>query len=104
MNFKKDVVEKSITRPVVVQFTADWCGPCRMMKPIMKQVNKDRNDFDLVFVDVDSNKDVSRMVGIRSVPTIMMFKDGQALSLYKLGPSPSRINSWLDHFLVEAVD
>ena len=65
------------SKPVLVDFFATWCGPCRMLTPILEQVSAENNGaFDIVKIDVDEAEDLSREFGIMSIPTLMVFKDG----------------------------
>lgn len=64
--------------PTLVDFYADWCGPCKMMPPILKQVkNEMGGSINILKVDVDKNKKAATKYGIRSIPTIMLFKNGK---------------------------
>lgn len=67
-------------KPVVVDFSAEWCGPCKMMAPILKEVaSKVGEKARIIKIDVDRNQEVARKYQIVSVPTIMIFKNGQTL-------------------------
>lgn len=67
-------------RPVVVDFSAEWCGPCKMMAPILKEVASNVGEkARIIKIDVDKNQEVARKYQIVSVPTIMIFKNGQTL-------------------------
>jgi len=64
--------------PVLVDFHADWCGPCKMQAPILKQLSSEiAGKAKIIKVDVDKNQQAAMKYGIRSVPTLMMFKKGQ---------------------------
>jgi len=66
--------------PVLVDFYADWCAPCKMMAPILHQVSKDmEGKVKVIKVDVDKNEDTARKYQIRSIPTMILFKDGKAV-------------------------
>jgi thioredoxin 1 len=75
-NFE-DVVIKS-DKPVIVDFWAEWCGPCRMVGPIVQEIGEEYSDKAVVGkLDVDSNPDVTMKYGIRNIPTILFFKNGE---------------------------
>lgn len=66
-------------RPVLVDFYADWCMPCKQMPPILKQVKDDfKEQVRIIKVDVDRNPQIASQFQIRSIPTIMLFKNGEA--------------------------
>lgn len=70
------IVNKEI--PVLVDFKADWCGPCKMMTPILKEVKQQLKDsVSIVKIDVDKNPSIASQYQIRGVPTLMIFKDGK---------------------------
>ena len=67
-------------KPTLVDFWAQWCGPCRMMNPIIEEVKNDVGDsVTILKVDVDQNKEVAIKYGIRSIPTLIVFKNGEEL-------------------------
>ena len=71
----EEVVLKSET-PVLVDFNATWCGPCRMLKPTLDAVAAERPDVKVVGVDIDENMDLAEEYGIFSIPCLILFKDG----------------------------
>jgi len=75
--FSTEVIEGSNSQPVLVDFWATWCGPCKMLSPIIEQINDEQNGkLKIAKVDVDENQDVSGKFGIMSIPTMVLFKDG----------------------------
>jgi thioredoxin 1 len=75
-NWEKDVLASK--KPVLVDFWAPWCGPCRMQGPIVEELAEDMGDQAVVGkLNVDENPEVASKYGIRSIPTIAVFKDGQ---------------------------
>lgn len=86
--FESDVIERSRSLPVVVDFWAAWCGPCRQLSPTIERVAADHADAVAVYkMDVDANPQVSAMFGIRSIPTVIAFKDGKPVDAF-LGAQP----------------
>ena len=76
--FMQDVVEASRTIPVLVDFWATWCGPCKTLGPMLEKLATEFNGaFRLAKVDVDKSQQLAAMFGIRSIPTVMLVKDGQ---------------------------
>lgn len=65
---------------VLVDFYADWCGPCKMIAPIIEELSKDLTDVKVVKVDVDSSPQTAMKFGIRSIPTIGLMKDGKEIN------------------------
>lgn len=76
-NFK-DVVLDSKTL-VLVDFYATWCGPCQMLSPVLEEISVENNDFEIVKVDVDKNHELARNYKIMTVPTMMIFKNGEVV-------------------------
>lgn len=67
-------------KPVLVDFYADWCGPCKMMNPILKELKKKMGDaINIIKVDAEKNADAAIKYNVRGVPTLILFKDGQIL-------------------------
>ena len=64
----------------LVDFFADWCGPCKMLAPVLEEVSKDYPDINFVKVNVDENMELAGQFGIMSIPTVYMFKDGEVLA------------------------
>ena len=86
-NFAAEVLESD--RPVVVDFDAPWCGPCRVMTPILEELAAEREDVRFVKLDVDSNQNTVARYGVMSMPTFMVFDGGEPV-LTLIGSRPKR--------------
>lgn len=73
-NFEAEVVNSD--KPVLVDFWASWCGPCKMLLPIVEQVSEEVTDFKVVKINTDDNQDLAMKFGIRTIPTLLVFKNG----------------------------
>lgn len=74
-NFGNEVVRSEI--PVLVDFWAEWCGPCRMIAPIVHEIAEQRSDIKVCKVNVDNNPQLCNQFGIDSIPTLLLFKNGE---------------------------
>jgi putative thioredoxin len=103
--FEEVVVEGSKTRPVVVDMWAAWCGPCRTLTPILEKVADERNgSFLLAKLDTDANPMVAQAFGVQSIPTVIAFKDGQAVTGF-IGAYPEpEVNRFVDSILPTEAD
>jgi thioredoxin 1 len=74
--FEKEVLQSS--QPVLVDFYADWCGPCRAIAPIVEEIARDLSDrLKVVKIDVDQNPQTAMQYGVQSIPTLIIFKNGK---------------------------
>ncbi len=73
-NFQAEVVESDT--PTLVDFWAPWCGPCRMVSPILEQIDGERDDLRVVKLNTDENQETAAKFGIMSIPTMILFKNG----------------------------
>ena len=97
-SFEADVLNAD--RPVLVDFWAEWCGPCKMIAPILDEVSKDNGEkVQIAKINVDENQGVPAKFGIRGIPTLILFKNG-AVAAQKVGAlSKSQLTAFLDSHL-----
>jgi thioredoxin len=77
--FEQDVLARSATVPVVVDFWADWCGPCKLLTPVLEQAMEGREDVVLAKVDTDANPDLASRYDVRGIPNVKAFRNGQVV-------------------------
>ena len=89
-SFQDDVLGAS--GPVLVDFWAEWCGPCRMIAPALEEISNDLGDkVSVVKINIDENPETPGRSGVRGIPTMLLFKDGQPIA-QKVGAAPRRPN------------
>lgn len=83
---------------VVVQYFATWCGPCKMLKPVLEQISNELTDAKFFRVDIDLFRNQAIEAGIRSVPTVVLYKDGEEVDRQSGYQPKERIQSWMNQF------
>jgi thioredoxin 1 len=97
-NFQADVL--NATQPVVVDFWAEWCGPCKMIGPSLEEIANELGDkIKIAKLNIDENPELAAQFGVRSIPTLMIFKGGEVADI-KVGALPKTA---LSHWITGAV-
>jgi len=94
-SFATDVL--GADKPVLVDFWAEWCGPCRMIAPALEEISNTHGEqVSIVKLNIDENPETPGRYGVRGIPAMLLFKDGQPVA-QKVGAAPrSQIQSWLE--------
>ena len=94
-SFDDDVLKSD--KPVLLDFWAEWCGPCKMIAPILDEVAKDYGDkVQIAKINVDENQQVPAKFGIRGIPTLILFKNGEVVAQKVGALSKSQLTAFLD--------
>ncbi len=96
-NFQAEVVESAT--PTLVDFWAPWCGPCSMVGPVLEQIDAERDDMRVVKLNVDDNQQTAAKFGVMSIPTMILFKNGQPVQQIVGAQPKPRIESALNDAL-----
>lgn len=84
-NFEKEVLQSE--KPVLVDFYADWCGPCQMMGPVVEEIANEVNDAKVCKINIDEQMSIAQKYGVMSIPTFIVFKNGD-IADKKMGAMP----------------
>lgn len=91
----KDFNDAISTGTVIVDFSAMWCGPCKMLTPILEQFNGKNTDIKIIKIDVDAQPDLAGMFNVTSIPTLVLFKDGKQLDIRQGFMTEDMLNEWV---------
>ena len=84
-NFQEEVLKSD--KPVLVDFWAPWCGPCRMVLPIIEEISEENEDIKVAKINVDEDPELANQFGVMTIPTLYVFKNGQAVN-HRSGAMP----------------
>jgi len=94
-NFEAEVLKSDI--PVVVDFWAEWCGPCKMIAPSLEEISNEMDGkVKIAKLNMDENPELAAQYGVRSIPTLLMFKDGEPVAI-QVGAAPkNKLSDWIN--------
>ncbi len=101
-NFQEEVIKASYEKPVVVDFWAPWCGPCRVLGPVIEKLAHEDDRWSLIKVNTDQHQNVSRQYSIRGIPAVKLFVDGSVVDEFTGALPEYAIRQWLDKALPTA--
>ena len=103
--FMDDVIEASKTSPIVVDFWAPWCGPCKTLGPALEaEVKATNGKIKMVKIDIDQNQNLASQMRIQSIPAVFAFVDGQPIDGFMGAKAPSELKSFIDKLLKKVTD
>jgi len=96
--FDQDIKNSNI--PIIVDFWAEWCGPCKQIGPILEEISEEKKGkVKILKLNIDENPEIPQKYSVRGIPTLMLFKEGKLIDT-KVGSLPkSVLSDWIDNFL-----
>lgn len=98
--FQREVLDKSAQKPVLVDFWAEWCGPCRILGPVLEKLAREsKGAWRLVKINTDRQPALSQQYGVRGIPAVKLFRNGQVQAEFTGALPEHAVRRWLDEHL-----
>jgi len=91
----QDLIKEGL---VLIGFYADWCGPCKMLSPVLESLVEEREDFKIIKINVDKHPKLNQQFGIMSVPTLLLFKDGEVVETKQGFQTKEMLLKWINNY------
>ncbi len=93
-NFKKEVLQSN--KPVVIDFNAAWCGPCRMLAPVIENIAKEKENIKVISINIDQEEELAEQYNVYSIPCLVYIKDGKEIKRNVGLLSKSELEEWME--------
>lgn len=93
-SFEADVLNND--KPVLLDFWAEWCGPCKMIAPTLEQIDGERDDIVIAKMNIDDNPEIPTRFGVRSIPTLIIVKGGEVVATTMGAKPKSQMDAWIN--------